>query len=71
MMKFFVLALYLLTRITLTLISSSAATDCFQKVNFQEFNLVILNFDLASTVLYASCELFEKKAVYKEIITFY
>ena len=71
MMKFFVLALYLLARITLTLTSSSAATDCFQKVNFQEFNLIILNFDLASAVLYASCELFEKKAVYKEVITFY
>ena len=40
MMKFLALALYLLARITLTLISNSAITGCFQKVNFQEFYLV-------------------------------
>ena len=41
MMKFLALTLYLLARITLTLISSSAIIDCFIKVNFQGFNLVI------------------------------
>ena len=41
MRKFLVLTLYLLARITLTLISSSAITGCFQKLNFQEFNLVM------------------------------
>ena len=41
MMKFLALTLYLLVRITLTLISSSAIIDCFIKVNFQGFNLVI------------------------------
>ena len=60
MMKFLALTLYLLARITLTLISSSAITVCFQKVNFQGFNLVILNFELSCAFLYASCELFEK-----------
>ena len=39
MMKFLALALYLLARITLTLILSSAAISCLQKVDFQEFNL--------------------------------
>ena len=38
--KFLVLALHLLPRITLTLIASYAIIGCFQKVNFQEFNLV-------------------------------
>ena len=47
----------------LTLISSFAITSCFQKVNFQGFNLVILNFELPSVFLYALCELFEKQAV--------
>ena len=41
MMKFLALTLYLLARMTLTLISSSAIIDCFIKVNFQGFNLVI------------------------------
>ena len=41
MMKFLALTLYLLARITLTLILSSAITGFFQKLNFQEFNLVI------------------------------
>ena len=40
-MKLLALTLYLLARITLTLISSSAIIGCFQKLNFQGFNLVI------------------------------
>ena len=59
-MKFLAWTLYLLARITLALVSSSAITGCFQKVNSQGFNLVILNFELPSVFLYASCELFEK-----------
>ena len=39
MMKFGALTLYLLARITVTLISSSVIIGCFQKVNFQVFNL--------------------------------
>ena len=62
-MKFLALTLYLLARITLSLISSSAITDCFQNVNFQGFDLVILNFELPPAFLYASCVLFEKYAV--------
>ena len=54
MMNFLILTLYLLARITLTLISSSAITGCFQKVSFQEFNLVICNFELPYVFLYAS-----------------
>ena len=39
-------------------------TSCFQKVNFQAFNnLVISNFELTSAFLYALCELLEKQAV--------
>ena len=49
-----------LTRIALFLISSSVTTGCFQKVNFQVFNLVILNFELPLVFLYVSFELFEK-----------
>ena len=41
MMKFLALTLYLVVRITLTLISSPAIIGCFRKVNFQGFNLVI------------------------------
>ena len=41
MMKFLALTLYLLARITLALTSSSVIIVCFQKVNFQGFNLVI------------------------------
>ena len=52
-MKFLALTLYLLARITLTLISSFAITDCFQNVNFQRYTLVILNFELPSAFLYA------------------
>ena len=59
-MKFLAWTLYLLARITLALISSSAITGCFQKVHSQGFNLVVLNFELSSAFLYASCELFEK-----------
>ena len=40
-MKFLALTLYLLPRITLTLISSCAIIHCFKKVIFQGFNLVI------------------------------
>ena len=60
MIKFLVLASYLLARITLTLTSSFSITGCFQKVTFQGFNLVILNFELPSAFLYALCELLEK-----------
>ena len=60
MMKFLALTSALLARTTLTLISSFAITGYFEKVNFQGFNLVILNFELPSAFLYASCELFEK-----------
>ena len=63
MMKLFALILYLLARITLTLISSSAITRCFQKFNIPGFNLVILNFDLPSALLHFSCKLFKKYAV--------
>ena len=58
-MKFLVLTSYLLARITLTLMSSFAIAS-FQKVNFQAFNLLILNFGLPSAFLYARCELLEK-----------
>ena len=44
MMKFLVLTLYLVARITLTLISSCAIIGYFWKVNFQGFNLVRWNF---------------------------
>ena len=59
-MKFLALTLYLLARITLTLMSSFAITICFEKVNFQALNLLILNFELSSAFLYALCELLEK-----------
>ena len=41
MIKFLALTLYLVVRITLTLISSPVIVGCFRKVDFQEFNLVI------------------------------
>ena len=41
MMKFLALILYLVVRITLTLISSPAMIGCFRKINCQGFNLVI------------------------------
>ena len=53
MMKFLALTLYLLARIILTLICSSAIIVCFQKVNFQRCNLLIWNFELPSAFLYA------------------
>ena len=56
-MTFLALTSYLLVRITLNLISSFAMTGCFQKVNFQGFNLVILNFELPSAFFYALCKL--------------
>ena len=61
-MKFLALTMYLLARITLTLISSPAIFGCFRKVNFQGFNLVIWNFE-SFAFLSASCELSEKYAV--------
>ena len=59
MIKLLALTLYLLARITLTLISSFAILGCFWKVSFQGFNLIIWNFE-PSAFLSASCELFEK-----------
>ena len=44
MIKFLVLTLYLVVRITLTLISFPAIIGCFRKVNFHGFNLVIWKF---------------------------
>ena len=46
-MKFLALTLYLVARITLTLISSPAIIGCFRKVS-QWFNLVIGNFQLSA-----------------------
>ena len=63
MMKFLALTSYLLARITLTLMSSYDIISCFQNVNFQAFNLVILNFELPSAFLYTLCELLEKHSV--------
>ena len=60
MIKFLALTLYLLARITLTLISPFAIVGCFKKVNFQEFNRVIWNFELPYAFLYPSFELFKK-----------
>ena len=54
MMKFLALTLYMVARLTLTLISSPAIIGCFRKVSFQG-----LNFE-SSVILSASCELFEK-----------
>ena len=56
-MKLLALISHLLARITVTLISSIASTRCFQKMNFQGFNLVILNFELLSAFLDKLCEL--------------
>ena len=63
MMKFLAWTSDLLARITLTLISSFDITDCFQKVDFQGFNSVILNFQLPSAFWYALYELFKKEVV--------
>ena len=54
MMKFLALTLYLVVRITLTLISSPDMLGCFRKINFQGFNLE------SSAFLRVSCELSEK-----------
>ena len=64
-MKFLALTLHLLARITLTLILSFAITGCFQKLHFQLFKLVILNFELPSSFLYALCEL-SKNGMWKK-----
>ena len=53
-MKFLALTLYLLARITLNFKQQRAT------LNFQGFNLVILNFELTLAFLYASYELFKK-----------
>ena len=63
MMKLLALTLYLLAIITLALISSLAITGSFRRVSFEEFNLIILNFE-SSAFVNASCELFEKYAVW-------
>ena len=47
-MKFLIFTLYLVTRITLTLISSPAIIGCFRKVSLYGFNLVTWNFHLHS-----------------------
>ena len=71
-MKFLALTTYLLARITLTLISFFAITTCFKKSIFSDlkagFNSVILNFELPSAFLYASCELFQKWAVETTVV---
>ena len=41
-MKFLALTLYLLARITLTLISFSAIIGCFQKLNIERFNNLVI-----------------------------
>ena len=41
-------------------ITSFSITVCFEKVNFQGFNLVILSFELSCAFLYALCELSKK-----------
>ena len=70
MMKFLALTSHLLSRITLTLISTFAITGRFQKVNLQGFDLGILNFELPSPFLYASCKLFKNRLFYVEIMVF-
>ena len=56
-MKFLALTLYLLARITLNFKQQRIT------LNFQGFNLVILNFELPFAFLYTSYELFEKWVV--------
>ena len=70
MMKFSALTSDMVARIKLTLISSFAITGCFEKVNFQGFNLVILNFELPSAFLYASYHASENMLFYVETIAF-
>ena len=62
-MNFLALTSHFLGRMTLTLMSPFAVTSCFQKVNFQAFNVVILNFELPYAFLHALCELLEKQVV--------
>ena len=66
MMKFLTLTLDLLTRITLTLTSSFAIIGCFQKVNFQEFDLVLRNFELPFAFL-RHVSYWENRLFYAEI----
>ena len=47
--------------------SSFAITGCFRTVDFQGFNLVLLNFELSSAFLYVLCELLEKLAVFNSV----
>ena len=70
MMKLLALALYFLARITLTLISSSVITGCFQKLNFQEFNLVIWNFLLPYAFLYVLVSYSKNSLLYIKDIAF-
>ena len=70
MMKFLALALHFLARITLTLISSSVITGCFQKLNFQEFNLVIWNFLLPYAFLYVLVSYSKNSLLYVKDIAF-
>ena len=70
MMKFSALTSDMVARIKLTLISSFAITGCFEKVNFQGFNLVILNFEFPSAFLYASYHASENMLFYVETIAF-
>ena len=54
-MKALALTLYLLARVILALISSSAIIGCFQKVNYKKgIILVTLDFELPSAFLYES-----------------
>ena len=70
-MKFLALTLYLLARITLTLISSTAIIGYFQKLNFQGFNLVIWNFELPSGLLYALVSYSKNSSFYVKNMAFY
>ena len=70
MMKVSALTSDMVARIKLTLISSFAITGCSEKVNFQGFNLVILNFELPSAFLYASYHASENMLFYVETIAF-
>ena len=70
MMKFLTFTSDLLNRITLTLISSLATTACFQKVNSQGFNLVILSFELPSGSCMRYVSYSKNRLFYVEIIVF-
>ena len=70
MIKFLALILHLLAIITLTLISSSANIGCLQKLNFQEFNLVIWNFEFPSAFLYALVSFSQNTLFYVTNIAF-